>query len=66
MTPISDLEILDGLTMPGLNVEATLEPRELTLLLYGIRNIIARRERLVEQVEREKAARELQYYRKTP
>lgn len=63
--PISDLEILDALTIPGLNVEATLEPRELVILLNGIRSIVNRRERRVEQAERERAERELKYYRES-
>lgn len=51
---MSDAEILDLLTIPGLNVEAAFEPRELPILLDGIRGIVAlerRRERDVIDAE---------------
>jgi hypothetical protein len=38
---LTDERILESLTIPGLNVEASLEPRELALLLQGMRAILA-------------------------
>ena len=36
---LTDAQIIDALTIPGLNIEVSLEPRELALLLNGIRAI---------------------------
>lgn len=37
---LSREEILDALTVPGLNVEAALEPREVGLLCVAIRDLL--------------------------
>jgi hypothetical protein len=41
---LSDEEILDELTIPGLNVEAKLDAAELRLLLDGVRAIARKQE----------------------
>lgn len=38
---LTDEQIAEALTIPGLNVEAALEPREMTLLYAGIRALLA-------------------------
>lgn len=40
-TELTDRQIADALTIPGLNVEAALDPREMALLYAGIRDLLA-------------------------
>jgi hypothetical protein len=37
---LTDEAILEALTIPGLNVEASFEPREIPLLCQGIRDLV--------------------------